>query len=106
LRGLLYGGTSQKGIRKSLLCFSHVAIALADKYREELLASEDEYRILIPDGLTEVLRLDEWHHPDWDCPASQTETFPLIAEVLFTGNSNLYKPPTNPNTDWKLWLPK
>ena len=83
-----------------------IAIALLDKYREELLASEDEYRKLIPDGLTEVLRLDEWHHPDWDCPASQTETFPLIAEVLFTGNSNLYKPPTNPNTDWKLWLPK
>lgn len=83
-----------------------IAIALADKYREELLASENEYRVLIPDGLTEVLRLDEWHHPDWDCPPSQTETFPLIAEVLFTGNSNLYKPPTNPNTAWQLWLPK
>ena len=83
-----------------------IAIALLDKYREELLASGDEYRMLIPDGLTEVLRLDEWHHPDWDCSPSQTETFPLIAEVLFTGNSNLYKPPTNPNTDWKLWLPK
>jgi hypothetical protein len=83
-----------------------IAIALVDKYREELLASEDEYRRLIPDGLTEVLRLDEWHHPDWDCPPSQTETFPLIAEVLFTGNSNLYKPPRNPNTDWQFWLPK
>ena len=83
-----------------------IAIALADKYREELLASEDEYRMLIPDGLTEVLRLDEWHHPDWNCPPSQTETFPLIAEVLFTGNNNLYKPPTNPNTDWKFWFPK
>ena len=83
-----------------------IAIALLDKYREELLASEDEYRGLIPNGLTEVLRLDEWHHPDWDCPPSQTETFPLIAEVLFTGNSNLYKPPTNPNTAWQLWLPK
>ena len=83
-----------------------IAIALADKYREELLASEDEYRRVIPDGLTEVLRLDEWHHPDWNCPPSQTETFPLIAEVLFTGNNNLYKPPTNPNTDWKFWFPK
>jgi hypothetical protein len=28
LRGLLYGGTSQKGIRKIHLCFSYVAIAL------------------------------------------------------------------------------
>lgn len=83
-----------------------IAIALVDKYREELLAPENEYRALIPDGLTEVLRLDEWHHPDWDCPPSQTETFPLIAEVLFTGNSNLYKPPKNPNTAWQLWFPK
>jgi len=83
-----------------------IAIVLLDKYREELLASEDEYSVLIPDGLTEVLRLDRWHHPDWGCPPSQTESFPLIAKVLFTGNTDLYKPPKNPNTDWQFWFPK
>ena len=82
------------------------AIALLDDYREELLASSDEYGVFIPDGLTEVLRLDAWHHPDWGCPPSQTESFPLIAEVLFTGNSDVYQPPTKPNTDWRLWFPK
>ena len=84
----------------------NIAIALLKNYREELLASEKEYGVFMPDGLTEVLRLDEWHHPDWDCLPSQTESFPLIAEVLATGNPDLYKPPTNPNTDWRFWFPK
>ncbi|BBC22645.1 DUF7003 family protein [Pseudanabaena sp. ABRG5-3] len=83
-----------------------IAIALLENYREDLLASRDEYGKFIPEGLTEVLRLDEWQHPNWDCLPSQTESFPLIAEVLFTGNPNLYKKPQTPNTDWALWFPK
>ncbi|MFM7599960.1 MAG: DUF7003 family protein [Pseudanabaena sp.] len=83
-----------------------IAIALLANYREELLASHEEYGVFVPEGLTEVLRLDEWHHPNWGCPPSQTESFPLIAKVLYTGNPNLYKPPSKPNTDWKFWFPK
>ncbi|WP_271251607.1 DUF7003 family protein [Pseudanabaena sp. Chao 1811] len=83
-----------------------IAIALLEKYREDLLACRDEYGKFIPEGMTEVLCLDEWQHPNWDCLPSQTESFPMIAEVLFTGNSNLYKKPQNPNTDWALWFPK
>lgn len=84
----------------------NIVIALLENYREELLANREEYGKFIPAGLTEVLCLDEWHHPDWNCLPSQTESFPLIAEVLFTGNPDLYKPPTNPNTDWRFWFPK
>jgi hypothetical protein len=83
-----------------------IAIALLENYREDLLASMDEYGKFIPEGLTEVLRLDEWQHPTWDCLPSQTESFPMIAEVLFTSNPNLYKKPQSPNTDWALWFPK
>ncbi len=83
-----------------------IAIALLSDYREELLASTDEYEKFIPEGLIEVLRLDEWHHPDWGCPPSQTESFQLIAEVLFTGNSNLYTSPQRSNTNWHFWFPK
>jgi len=83
-----------------------IAIALLENYREELLANQAEYEVFIPEGLTEILRLDQWHHPDWGCPPSQTESFPLIAEVLSTGNPNLYKPPSKPNTDWRFWFPK
>jgi hypothetical protein len=84
----------------------NIAIALLENYREELLANREEYEVFIPDGLTEVVCLDQWQHPNWDCPPSQTESFPLIAEVLFTGNPDLYKPSTNPNTDWSFWFPK
>ena len=83
-----------------------IAIALLENYREDLLATREEYGVFIPEGLTEVLRLDEWHHPNWDCLPSQTESFPAIAEVLFTGDSGLYKPSSQTNTDWRLWYPK
>jgi hypothetical protein len=83
-----------------------VAIALLANYREELLANEAEYGIFIPDGMVKILELDEWHHPDWGCPPSQTETFPLIAEVLYIGNPDIYQPASRPNTDWRLWFPK
>ena len=83
-----------------------VAIALSEKYREELLANREEYGVFIPNGMTQVLQLEQWHHPDWDCPPSQTESFPLIAEVLYRAVTDLYKPAKHPNTDWRLWFPK
>jgi len=84
----------------------NIAIALLDNYREELLANREEYGVFIPDGMSQILQLDAWHHPDWDCPPSQTESFPLIAEVLFAGKADLYKPPSHANTSWWLWFPK
>ncbi len=83
-----------------------IAIELLANHREELLANREEYGIFIPDGLTQVLQLDQWHHPEWDCPPSQTESFPMIAEVLFTGNPDLYRLPSKCNTDWEYWFPK
>jgi hypothetical protein len=83
-----------------------VAIALLENYREELLANREEYGVFIPDGMTQILQLEQWQHPDWDRPPSQTESFPLIAEVLYRGDADLYKHAAHPNTDWRLWFPK
>ena len=83
-----------------------IAIALLPKYREQLFANREEYGVFIPAGMDEILRLDQWHHPDWSCPPSQTLSFPMIAEVLVTGDRRLYQPPAMTNTHWQNWFPK
>jgi hypothetical protein len=77
---------------------------LVPRHRGLLLADELELRRRVPSDLSEVLRLDEWHHPDpLDEAPSESETFRKIAEVLVTGDVHLYRPTKSPNTHWSNW---
>lgn len=80
--------------------------ALIRDYRSELLANEQELAKFIPAGFECMLVLDEWEHPDWGCPPSQTHTFTKIAAALAEGNSLELANSPNPNTHWSKWLPK
>lgn len=82
------------------------AVALAEHYKEQLFASEAEIARFIPAGFQHLLTLDQWDHPNWNRPASQTESFPRLAEILATGDPGLWKPVADPNTHWSHWLPK
>ena len=77
-----------------------------DVARESVLATPQERRINVPPDLTQIMQLEEWHHPnvvnDDDRP-SGSETFQQLAHVLTTGNLKLYKPSQPPNTDWRNW---
>jgi hypothetical protein len=79
---------------------------IADVSRDSVLARADERRVSIPPGMTQILQLEEWHHPDVkvseDRP-SGSETFQQLAQVLVTGNVSLYQPSRAPNTHWKNW---
>ncbi len=78
---------------------------LADIEREKLLADADERRISLPQDLRQILRLEEWHHPnlvEGDLP-SQSETFQQLARVLVTGDLSIHKPSHSANTHWKNW---
>ncbi|MCR9246523.1 MAG: hypothetical protein NXI31_15935 [bacterium] len=80
--------------------------ALAEIERDTLLATEAELRHHIPELLTEVLRLDEWHHPDVVDETqrpSGSETFQQLAKVLLTGDERHYAPTHRPNTHWRHW---
>ncbi len=76
---------------------------LVPEHRELLLADEAELRRRIPADLPEVLRLDEWQHPDGQEPPSGSETFRQVAEVLATGDLRRYSPSGAPNTHWSNW---
>jgi len=82
------------------------AVALAEKYKERLLASEAEIARFIPLGFKHLLTIDEWDHPDWDTPPSRTATFPALADILITADPSLWKPVAAPNTHWSHWYPK
>jgi hypothetical protein len=78
---------------------------LVPDHRELLLADEVELRRRIPVDVPEVLRLDQWHHPDLvdGLRPSESETFRQIAEVLATGDVGRYAPGMAPNTHWSNW---
>jgi hypothetical protein len=78
---------------------------LVPEHRELLLANETELRRRIPLDLPEVLRLDQWYHPDpiEGPPPSESETFRQIADLLVTGDLSRYTPSTPPNTHWSNW---
>jgi hypothetical protein len=83
-----------------------VSVALMDKYKEKLLASSDELAQFIPPGFQHLLTVDEWDHPTWEIPASQTEAFPRLASILVTSDPSLWHPVAAPNTHWSNWYPK
>lgn len=78
---------------------------LVPRHRELLLAEEGELRRRIRVDIPEVLRLDQWNHPDLagGSRPSQSETFCQIADVLTTGDLGLYSPRLQPNTHWSNW---
>jgi hypothetical protein len=78
---------------------------LAAKYRERVLATPEERRVSVPPELTEILRLDEWSHPDLagsERP-SESECFQQLARVLSSGDIAEYRPTAAPNTHWSNW---
>jgi hypothetical protein len=83
-----------------------VSVALVEKYKESLLASQSEAKQFIAPGFQHLLTIDEWDHPTWDVPPSQTVTFPRIANVLVTSDPSLWLPVEVPNTHWSNWFPK
>ena len=78
----------------------------ADAARETVLATPQERRISVLPEMTQILQLEEWHHPnvveEVDRP-SGSETFQQLAQVLATGNVALYQPSRLPNTHWRNW---
>jgi hypothetical protein len=78
---------------------------LGPEHRDLLLAAEPELRRRIPADIPEVLRLDEWRHPDLvdGLHPSESATFRQIAEVLVTGDLRRYAPTMPPNTRWSHW---
>jgi hypothetical protein len=79
---------------------------VAEVARDLVLATAQERRLSVLPEMTQILLLEDWHHPDVKEPEyrpSGSETFQQLAQVLATGNVALYKPSLLPNTHWRNW---
>lgn len=78
--------------------------ALAATHRDYVLATESERRVCVPPALSQLMLLDDWHHPDVvaDELPSQTQTFRELASVMATGDAGLYLGGSG-NTHWSNW---
>lgn len=82
--------------------------SLVPIHRDLLLAGESELRRRIPADLPEVLRLEEWAHPDplllhEEYGVETTELWRLLADVLVTGDVTRYAPTAAPDSHWSNW---
>jgi hypothetical protein len=78
---------------------------LADIVRDQVLATSQERRVGVLPAMTQILQLEEWHHPNiavGDRPG-ESLTFQQLARVLATGDVDLYRPSRQPNTHWSNW---
>jgi hypothetical protein len=79
---------------------------LAEVARNDVLATTSEQRTSILPGMTRILQLDEWNHPDvvdeTERP-SGSSTFQQLAQVLADGDASGYRPSVPPNTHWRHW---
>ena len=79
---------------------------LAETARESVLSTAVERRVSVLPGMSQILQLEDWHHPNVveaeDRP-SGSETFQQLAQVLASGDAGLYRPSQPPNTHWRNW---
>lgn len=90
---------------------SHLRV-FDQKNKVLLRATESELRTCIPSDLPKLMIIENWHHENYvtllpnrkfgTLPSSY-ETFKLIAKVLVTKDTSLYKPTEKPNNHWKNW---
>jgi hypothetical protein len=79
---------------------------LAEVARDSVLATQEERRMSVLPAMTQILQLEEWHHPnvvDREARPSRSQTFQQLARVLATGITELYQPSQPPNTHWRNW---
>ena len=82
---------------------------LSETYPDLTRATENEIRRCLPENLDKIMTIDDWFQEEYHqfaptvLPSNQ-ETFKLIAKVLVSGDTTLYKPTTESNTHWSFWL--
>lgn len=84
---------------------------LENQHPDLFKATEAETRSCIPGDLPGIMVIDHWHQDQWisaytgsvGTPPGQQETFKLIAKVLVSKDTSLYKPVLSPNNHWKYW---
>ena len=80
---------------------------LEEENPEIFKASDEELALCLPKDLPKIFEIDTWHHISYgivDGPKpSEIETFQLIADILISKDTTIWKPTLPPNNDWRNW---
>src|SRR5258708_2740171 len=101
------------------VAFEDVARYIAFRYAALCRATDRELRTCLPHDprqpLPFIMHIDQWHHREYsnypgtgdDGPfgerPSSYETFPMIADVLLTGDKKRWRPRLKPTNHWSNW---
>lgn len=98
------------------ITFESLIRYLDETHPELFRASNDELRLCLPKDLPLLMKIDEWHHKPYNdamseyhdgqifgTPPSKYETFRLIADVLVSRDTSLWKPTLPANNNWRNW---
>lgn len=91
---------------KKLISFANLIRYLNETNPELISATEDEIKKHIPTDLPKILTIDEFHFTsryETANPPSSQETYQLIARILVTKDTALWKPTQQPNNHWSNW---
>ncbi len=81
---------------------------LAEEHPDLTRATDKEVMRCIPKNLKKIMVLDEWYNEPYSksevtTKPSNQKTFQMLAKVLVTGDTTLYKPVREPNTHWSFY---
>jgi hypothetical protein len=103
---------SDKGIvlKNDSLDIVSLTRLLEEFYPLSFRATDSEIRQCLPNDLPKIMTIDQWHqesYTNYGVPQgvlpSQQEAYQLMAKVLVTKDTSLFKPTLKPNNDWRFW---
>ena len=91
---------------QKLIGFGGIVRYFSDTNPSLVSATDQEIRQHIPMDIPKLMTLDKFHFVsayDKNNPPSTQETYQLIAKILVTGDTSLWKPTLKPNNHWSNW---
>lgn len=95
---------------KATIRFEDVIRYLFEQHKDSFYATDSDIQQCLPKELPKIFVINEWHYkpyniyygllPSGDKPSSY-ETFQLIAKILTTKDTTLWKPVLKANNDWR-----
>lgn len=109
---------------ENLVDFASLIRYLDEEHPQLFRAADKELRTCLPSDIPKIMCIDKWHHeeytgysngPFYDEVAPTNfesymgtsplnyETYNMIAEVLISKDTTMWKPTLKPNNDWRNW---
>ncbi len=91
---------------KKLIGYGDIVRYFSDVNPSLVAATESEIKMHLPKDIPKLMTIDKFHFVsayDKETIPSKQETFQLIAKILVTGDTTIWKPKQKANNHWSNW---